>query len=122
MLLVTWLVLAISVWLTAAILPGFKVNGFWGAIKAAAVFGTLNWLLNWFFFVVLSIVTLGLAYVLAFITRWIIMAVILKISDKLSSSITIDGFGTALIGALLMTGIGALVEHAFFLLRLGAHY
>jgi putative membrane protein len=116
-LLLTWLVLAISVWLTAAILPGFKVNGFWGALKAAAVFGTLNWLLGWFLFVVLSIVTLGIAYVLAFITRWIIMAVILRLSDKVSSSIEITGFGTALVGALLMTAIGSLVERAFLLLH-----
>jgi len=116
-LLLTWLVLAIAVWLTAAILPGFRVNGFWGAIKAAAVFGTLNWLLGWLFFVALSIVTLGIAYLLAFITRWIIMAVILKLSDKVSSSIEIDGFGTALIGALLMTVIGSFVERAFVLLH-----
>ena len=116
-LLLTWLILAIAVFLTAAILPGFKVNGFWGAIKAAAVFGTLNWLLGWLFFVVLSIVTLGIAYLLAFITRWIIMAIILKLSDKVSSSIQIDGFGTALIGALLMTGIASLVERAFVLLH-----
>jgi len=113
----TWLILAIAVFLTAAILPGFKVNGFWGANKAAAVFGTLNWLLGWLFFVVLSIVTLGIAYLLAFITRWIIMAIILKLSDKVSSSIQIDGFGTALIGALLMTGIASLVERAFVLLH-----
>jgi len=34
-----------------------------------------------------------------------------------SSSIKIDGFGTALIGALLMTGIGSLVEHFIVVLR-----
>lgn len=116
-LLLTWLVLAIAVWLTAAILPGFKVNGFWGAIKAAAVFGTLNWLLGWLFFVMLGIVTLGIGFLLAFITRWIVMAVILRLSDKLSSSIQIDGFGTALLGALLMTALGSLVERAFVMLH-----
>lgn len=116
-LLLTWLVLSIAVWLTAAILPGFRVKGFWGAIKAAAVFGTLNFLLGWLFFVVLGIATLGIGFILAFITHWIVMAVILKLSDKVSSSIEIDGFGTALIGALLMTVLDALVERAFFLLR-----
>jgi len=115
-LLLTWLVLSIAVWLTAAILPGFRVKGFWGAIKAAAVFGTLNFLLGWLFFVVLGIATLGIGFILAFITHWIVMAVILKLSDKVSSSIEIDGFGTALIGALLMTVLDALVERAFFLL------
>jgi putative membrane protein len=116
-LLATWLVLSIAVWLTAAILPGFKVTGFWGAVKAAAVFGTLNWLLGWFFFVVLSIVTLGIAYLLAFITHWIIMAVILKLSDKVSKSIEIDGFGTALIGALIMTVIDSGVQHLAMFVR-----
>ena len=63
-LLLTWLVLSIAVWLTAAILPGFRVKGFWGAIKAAAVFGTLNFLLGWLFFVVLGIATLGIGFIL----------------------------------------------------------
>jgi putative membrane protein len=116
-LLLTWFLLTIAVWLTAAILPGFKVTGFWGAVKAAAVFGTLNWLLGWFFFVVLSIVTLGIGYLLAFITHWIVMAIILKLSDKLSKSIQIDTFGTALLGALIMTVIDTVVEHFALFLR-----
>ncbi len=106
----TWLVLTVSVWVTAAILPGFRVNGFWGAVKAAAVFGVLNFLLGWFIFGVLSIVTLGLAWLFAFITRWFIMALLLKLADKLSSSIKIDSFGTAAIGALIMTIVGSLTE------------
>jgi len=115
--LLTWLILAIAVWLTAAILPGFKVGGFWGAIKAAAVIGTLNFLLGWLIFVVFGVVTLGIGFLLASLTRWIVLAVILKLSDNLSSSIKIDGFGTALIGALLMTVLGSLVERAFVLLH-----
>jgi putative membrane protein len=116
-LLATWLLLSVAVWLTAAILPGFKVTGFWGAVKAAAVFGALNWLLGWFFFVALSIVTLGIGYVLAFITHWIVMAIILKLSDKVSSSIEINGFGTALLGALIMTVIDTAAEHFALFLR-----
>jgi len=109
-LLITWLLLAIAVWLTAYILPGFKVAGFWGAVKAAAVFGVLNLLLGKFFFVVLGIATLGIGFILGFITHWIVMAVILKLADKLSSSIQIDNFGTALAGALIMTGIDRIIE------------
>ena len=45
------------------------------------------------------------------------MAVILKLSDKVSSSIEIDGFGTALLGALIMTIIDAGVEHFALFLR-----
>jgi len=109
-LLITWLLLALAVWLTAYILPGFKVTGFWGAVKAAAVFGLLNFLLGKFFFVVLGIATLGIGFILAFITHWVVMAIILKLADKLSSSIQIDSFGTALAGALIMTGIDRIIE------------
>jgi putative membrane protein len=111
-LLLSWLVLSISVWGTAAILPGFRVTGFGGAIKVAALFGILNWLLGRFIFVVLGIATLGIGFLLAFLTRWIVMALLLKFADALSSNIKIDGFGTAILGALLMSGIGTLAEYA----------
>ena len=108
--LLSWLVLSISVWVTAAILPGFRVNGFWGAVKAAAIFGVLNWLLGWFIFAVLGIATLGIGFLLAFLTRWVVMAILLKFVDVLSSNFKIDSFGTAIVGALLMSGIGTLAE------------
>jgi putative membrane protein len=111
-MLMSWLVLSISVWLTAAILPGFRVNGFGGAIKAAAIFGILNWLLGQFIFVVLGIATLGIGFLLAFLTRWFVMALLLKFADALSSNFKIDSFGTAVLGALLMSGIGTLAEYA----------
>ena len=110
-LLLSWLLLSISVWVTAAILPGFRVNGFAGAVKTAALFGVLNWLLGWLIFVVLGIATLGIGFLLAFLTRWLVMALLLKFVDALSSSFEIDGFGTAVVGALLMSGIGTLAEY-----------
>jgi putative membrane protein len=110
-LFLSWLVLSISVWGTSAILPGFRVTGFGGAIKVAALFGILNWLLGRFIFVVLGIATLGIGFFLAFLTRWLVMAILLKFADTLSSNIKIDSFGTAVIGALLMSGIGTLAEY-----------
>ena len=111
-ILFSWLVLSISVWATAAILPGFRVNGFASAVRAAAIFGVLNWLLGRLIFVVLGIATLGIGFLLAFLTRWLVMALLLKFVDVLSSNFKIDGFGTAVLGALLMSGIGTLAEYA----------
>lgn len=110
-MLLSWLVLSISVWVTAGILPGFRVNGFGGAIRAAAVFGILNWLLGWLIFVVLGIATLGIGFLLAFITRWFVMALLLKFTDSLSSSLKIKDFSTAIVGALLIAGIGTVAEY-----------
>jgi putative membrane protein len=115
-MLLSWLVLTISVWVTAGILPGFRVNGFGGAIRAAAIFGILNWLLGRFIFVVLGIATLGIGFLLAFLTRWFVMALLLKFTDALSSSFKIKSFGTAIVGALLMSGIGTLAEYGISVL------
>lgn len=107
-LLLTWLVLSIAVWITAAVLPGFHVRDFKSAFLVAALFGILNALIGWIFFVLFTIATLGIALLLAFITRWIIDAIILKLVDSLSDSLKIDSFAWALGGALMMSALGTL--------------
>jgi putative membrane protein len=117
-ILLSWLVLSLSVWLTAMILPGFSVNGAYGAVKVAALFGLLNWLLGKLIFVVIGIGTLGIGFLLAFLTRWIVNAILLKITDALSSSLKIKSFGYALLAALVMSGFGTLAEYAIRAARL----
>ena len=107
-ILLSWLILSLAVWLTAIILPGFHVKSFTGALGVAAIFGILNFLLGWLLFAVFTIATLGLAWLLAFITRWIINALLLKLTDSLTDELTIDSFGWALGGALLMSALGTL--------------
>lgn len=109
-LLLSWLILTFAVWLTAAILPGFHVKSFKSALWVAAIFGILNFLLGQIIFIVFSVVTLGIAYLLAFITRWIITALLLKLTDRLTDHLKIDGFGWALLGALMMSAIGTIGE------------
>ena len=110
-ILASWLILTLAFWLTSQILKGFHVSGFWGAAKVAALFGVLNWLLGWFIFAVLGIATLGLGFLFAFITRWIVSAIVLKLTDALSSSLSIVSFGRALLGALVMSALGTAGEY-----------
>lgn len=105
--LISWLVLSFAVWLTALVLPGFHVRSFGSAIWVAAIFGVLNALLGWLLFAVLTIATLGLAWLFAFITLWIINAILLKLTAALVKSFKIDHFGWALIGALMISAVGA---------------
>jgi putative membrane protein len=109
-LLLSWLIYSLAVWITAEILPGFHVKSFGSAFLVAAIFGILNFLLGWLFFVVFAIATLGIAVLLSFITRWIINAILLKLTDALTDHLKIDSFGWALGGALLMSFMGALGE------------
>jgi putative membrane protein len=108
--LLSWLILSLAVWLTAVLLPGFHVRSFTSAIVVAAMFGVLNFLLGWLFFVVFTVATLGLAWLFAFITRWIINAIMLTLVDKLTDRLSIDGFRWALIGALVMSALGTAGE------------
>jgi putative membrane protein len=109
-LLLSWLILSLAVWVTAVVLPGFHVKSFGSAILVAAIFGVLNFFLGWLIFAILTVATLGLAWVFAFITRWIINALLLKLTDALTDHLRIDGFKWALLGALLMSAIGTIGE------------
>jgi putative membrane protein len=109
-LLLSWLILSIAVWITAAVLPGFHVKDFVSALLVAAIFGVLNFLLGWLLFAVFTVVTLGIAWLLAFITRWIINAILLMLTDRLTDRLHVDGFGWALGGALMMSAIGTVGE------------
>ena len=109
-LLISWLILSVAVWATAAVLPGFKVKDFKSAIIVALIFGLLNALLGWFLFAVLTIATLGLAWLLAFLTRWLINAVLLMLTDRLTDHLKIESFGTALLGALVISVVSSIVS------------
>lgn len=120
-LILNWLILSLAVWLTAAILPGFHVKNFKSALLVSVIFGILNFFLGWLFFAVFTVMTLGLAWLLAFITRWIIDAIMLKITDKMTDHLTIDGFGQALWGALIMAALGTLGQWVVYSFLIQTH-
>lgn len=109
-LLLSWLILTVIVLLTAAIIPGFSVRGFWGAVLVAALFGTLNFFVGWLLFIALGLGTLGLGFLLAFVTRWVVDAILLKIVDAFADSLTIVSWGRAFLAAIVMSGLGTLAE------------
>jgi putative membrane protein len=109
-LLISWLILSLAVWATAAVLPGFHIKDFKSAVIVAAIFGLLNFFLGWLLFLVFAVATLGLAWLLAFITRWIINALLLMLTDRLTDHLKVDSFGWALAGALVIAIVAAVVQ------------
>jgi len=102
-LLLSWLVMSAAFWLTSEILPGFRVKGFRGAVLVAAVFGIISWLIGWLLFGLIGVASLGIGFLLAFLTRWLVNAILLKVTDSVSSNLSIRDFRTALLGALLLS-------------------
>jgi len=109
-LLLNWLVLSAIIYLTTRIVPGIQVRGIWGAVVAAAIYGVLNTLIGWLIFTVIAVATLGLGLLLAFITRWIVNAILLKATDALTDRLTVQGFGSALLGSAVMSALGTVAQ------------
>jgi putative membrane protein len=107
-LILSWLITTVAVWATAALLPGFHLKSAKSAVIVAAIFGLLNFLLGWLLFAIFTVVTLGLAWLLWFITGWIINAILLKLTDVMTDHLKIDGFGWALLGALVISVVSSL--------------
>ncbi|MDH5672600.1 MAG: phage holin family protein [Myxococcales bacterium] len=102
-LALSWLMHSAAVWVTAELLPGFSVKGFKGAMITAAVLGLLQVVLGWVLTLVIGIGSLGLGFVFMFATRWLVTAILLVLTDKLSESLKIRNFSTALVGAIVIS-------------------
>ena len=59
---------------------------------------------------ILTVVTLGLAWLLAFLTRWLINTLLLMLTDRLSEHLKIDSFGWAAAGAFLISLVGVVLS------------
>ncbi len=104
--LIGWFALAVAIGLTAGLLPGMEVNG--GAvalIAIAAVFATINLLLG----SVLRLLTMPISLMTLGLFSLVINAMLLAITDWLMDRLDIDGFGTALIAAVLISVFASIV-------------
>ena len=109
-LLVSWLLMAVVIMVAAAIVPGVRIKGFAGAVWAALLLGTLNVFIGWLLFVVIGLATLGLGFILAFLTRWVVDALLLRLVGRLTDSLYVESFGKAFVAALVMGGLGTVLE------------
>ncbi len=109
-LLVAWLVMALIVIVTAALIPGVDVRSFGGALWVALLFGLLNVTIGWVLFVLIGLGTLGVGFLIAFVTRWLVDAILLQAIASVSKSLDIASFGKAFLAAMVMSGLGTLAE------------
>ena len=102
-------VLTLTILVLARLLPGVRIRGAGSALAVAIVFSLLNFFLGWLVKVALfvpAILTLGLLFL---IFPFLVNTVLLWLTDKVMSSFKIDGLGTLLISAAVIT----LVNGAF---------
>jgi len=96
-----WLILTLAVLLTAYLMDGIHVAGFFSAFFAAAVLGILNAL----FRPILLILTLPINILTLGFFTFVINAALLKMASGLIPGFEVRGFWTAVFGSLLISVI-----------------
>jgi putative membrane protein len=98
---------AVALWVTSEILTGVDLQeGFWKIVLVAVIFGVVN--------AVLRPIAKLLSFPAIFLTLGlfilVINAVMLIVTDWLTASLTVDGFGDALLGALIISVVSWLLS------------
>ncbi len=110
-LIVSWLVLALGVWVATLAISGVRVRGGVGSyLIIAAVFGLLNLFVGKVLFLFIGVGTLGLGFLFAFLTRLVVDALMLKLTDAVSDRLEVKSFGAAFLAALVMSGVGVAAD------------
>ncbi len=105
----TWLVTAISVMITAWLVPGIAVAGLTAALIAAVVLGLVNAIIKpilIFFTLPLTILTLGLFL-------FVVNAIAFSLAGYFTPGFTVQGFFPALFGSLVLSLVSGALSQLF---------
>ena len=105
-ILIRWLSTTGAIILTAYLLNGIHVDGFFAAFLAAAILGILNAL----FRPVALLITLPINVLSLGLFTFIINALMLKMASGVISGFDVDGFGSAILGSLMISAISWLLN------------
>ncbi len=97
--LLRWIVLTVAIIVSAYLLDGIHVTGFFSAFFAAAILGVLNA----FFRPILLILTLPINILSLGLFTFVINALMLMMASGVISGFVVSGFGSALLGSLLIS-------------------
>ena len=107
-LLFKWLLSASALLLVAYLYSGVEVRSFSGALMAALVIGLFNAVLR----PVLVVLTLPVTVVTLGLFLFVINALVFWAASGVLSGFHVRGFGAALIGSLMYSALGLLIESA----------
>ena len=93
------LLLSSAIFIVAKVMPSIHIKNFWTAIAVALVYSIINFLTGW----ILFLLTLPFIIITFGLFKFIINAFLLWVTDKLIEDFKIDGFGSTLVAAFLIT-------------------
>ena len=100
------IVVAFGLWLAAALVPGIRVEGTWTLLGAAVLLGIVNAVVR----PVLVILTLPFTILTLGLFLLVINAAMLGLVAAMFRGFVIDGFGSAILGAIVVSLTGWLAS------------
>ena len=107
-IIVRWLLLAAALLLVAYLYPGVSVRSFGSAMLAAFVLGLFNTLLR----PILVLLTLPVTLITLGLFLFVINALMFYFAASVLEGFHVSGFGAALIGSLLYSACGMVIDAA----------
>ena len=107
-LIVKWLLSACALLLIAYLYSGVQVASFGSALVAALVIGLLNMLLR----PVLVVLTIPITLITLGLFLFVINALMFRAASGLLAGFHVRGFGAALLGSLMYSALGLLIDRA----------
>jgi putative membrane protein len=107
-IIVRWLLLAAALLLVAHLYPGVSVKSFGAAMIAALVLGLLNTLLR----PLLVLLTLPVTVLTLGLFLFVINALMFYFAAQMLDGLSVAGFGAALIGSLIYSVCGIVIDTA----------
>ncbi|MFQ5679549.1 MAG: phage holin family protein [Gemmatimonadota bacterium] len=101
-----WLINAAALYLTARLVPGILIQGAGALLVAALVIGFINAVVRPILLILtlpITVLTLGLFYL-------VLNGLLLYLAAALTPGFALAGFGTAVIGALVLSVIATLLH------------
>lgn len=106
MVLIRWVISALSVILVEYIVPGIHVSTFWTALLVALVLGIVNLIIR----PLLILLTLPVTVITLGLFIFVINAAMLLLTETIVKGFEVDGFAAALLGALVLWLINWIVN------------
>jgi putative membrane protein len=107
--LLTWLLTALALIITAYIVPGFAIQSLVAAIVAAVVLGLINAVVK----PILVVLTLPLTIVTLGLFLFVINAIAIWLAGAITPGFTVAGFLPALLGSIVLTVVASGLDFLF---------
>ena len=108
-MIINMLILSVTIFLVAELLPGIRVKNFFTAVIVAIVYSVINFFMGW----LLVLLTLPFMIITFGLFKLVINAFLLWVTDKLMEDFEIKDFLTTFVAASLITLVDSLLKWVF---------